>query len=64
VIYSLFSFATRRPQAKEERYRRVFDELDLNANGSLDEHEIQAGLQKMGCCHQNQPAALALERNV
>jgi hypothetical protein len=32
----------------QERYRRVFEELDLNANGSLDEHEIQAGLQKMG----------------
>lgn len=31
-----------------ERYRRVFEELDLDSSGSLDEHEIQAGLQRMG----------------
>jgi Ca2+-binding EF-hand superfamily protein len=37
-----------REEANVERYRRVFEELDLDSSGSLDEHEIQAGLQRMG----------------
>jgi len=35
-----------RSDAKE--WSSVFKELDLNDNGSLDEHEIQAGLEKLG----------------
>src|SRR3989344_2970805 len=37
-----------REEANVERYRRVFEDLDLDSSGSLDEHEIQAGLQRMG----------------
>jgi len=47
-----------RSDAKE--WSSVFKELDLNDNGSLDEHEIQAGLEKLGCAPSPPLQALAL----
>lgn len=47
-------------QEQEDKYRKVFEELDLDANGSLDEDELQAGLEKMGCEHRTRRAGAVM----